>query len=164
MAQKKLRFNAEVKGDSILLDLFLPYKPQFPDGTKIVCEIKETKKPVRTVQQNRFLWGFVYRPVVDWLIDTGQEPDANKDSLHAFCLTEFEGGQFITKTLFGREYTVLEGATTTNMSQERFSLYIEKIIKHFSDLGFDWSHLNDADTSFIETKHIENPLIKILLN
>lgn len=150
------KFNAIIRDNSLLeVKMLNLFNKEFPVGSNVQVTLKGTKKEVRSIQQNRFLWGYIYRPVVEHLLEMG-EVDANKDDLHVFCLTQLQGFKFANKTLLGMNWTVLEKASTKTMSKEVFSQYVEKIIKYFAEeKGMQWDFLIEADTSVIETKHFQ---------
>ena len=86
-------------------------------------EIIIKKKNRRSNQQNRYLFGVVYKEIEVRLRELGNDIDV--EGVHEFCKFEFnevkifgEGGEVISK----------KGGSTTEMNKEEMSIYVDKII------------------------------------
>lgn len=90
---------------------------------KVVLEITEDK-PKRTLDQNAYLWGIVYKTISDYNGDT-------ENDLHEYLKRKLLPPKFIK--VLGKEVKV--PASTTDLSKSDFSDYIERIRAEVSHLG-----------------------------
>ena len=96
-------------------------------------EIIIRKKNTRTSQQNRYLFGVVYKEIQIQMNNLGN--DFTVEDVHDFCKDNFnkidvigQGGEIIGKI----------GVSTANMNKDEFSIYLDKIIFFAADtLGIE---------------------------
>lgn len=89
---------------------------KFKDGEKVTLEIT-SKRPKRTEQQNRYLWGVYYALISE---ETGEQ---DIEGLHTYFK-----GMFLTKEIKevrGQKVRITE--STTNLSVGQFCNYVLKI-------------------------------------
>jgi hypothetical protein len=84
----------------------------------------ELVRGIRTLNQNAYLWGVVYKLIAD---DTGH----SENEIHLFCKKKFMKRKFLK--VLGEE--IEEERTTTRMSKNEFSEYVEAIRAHFAEFG-----------------------------
>jgi len=87
--------------------------------------IKEKADSNRSLEANKFLWGRLYKSISQF---TGYLPM----EVHLLC-----GHLFLTEQKTINEVQVPYVRSTTDLSVEEFSLYIQQIESYFSQLG--WS-------------------------
>ena len=87
--------------------------------------IKEKADNGRSLEANKFLWGKLYKSISNF---TGYLPM----EVHLLC-----GHLFLTEQKTINEVQVPYVRSTTDLSVEEFSLYIQQIESYFSQLG--WS-------------------------
>jgi len=98
------------------------------DGMPVSVTIeKETHK--RSNQQNRFLWGIVYKTISDF---TGYD----EDEVHALCKEKFNPKFLnIVNVNTGEETEERIAGSTAKLSTKDFIEYVEKIQRYFAGLG-----------------------------
>ena len=92
-------------------------------------------KPSRSQQQNRYLFGVVYKTI----LETGQLQGWELEDIHEFLLGEFSGWE--TLEGFGRKRMKPIRRSST-MSKDEFSKYIDFIQRKMAGLGI---FIEDAD-------------------
>jgi len=94
-------------------------------------------KPSRSQQQNRYLWGVIYKTI----LDAGQLQGWDADDLHEYLLGEWSGWEVIEG--FGRKrMKPIQRSSTLN--KEQFSAYVDFIQRKMAELGV---YIPDADKS-----------------
>ena len=92
--------------------------------TNLVYTAPKCYKPNRSSQQNAYLWGVVYKSILDHFIATGIYEYTSED------LHEFLKGRFLThkgKVLDDGENIMVVGVRSNNLDKEEFSNYIQLI-------------------------------------
>ena len=92
--------------------------------TNVVYSAPKQFKPNRSQQQNAYLWGVVYKSILDHFIATGIYEYTSED------LHEFLKGRFLThkgKVLDDGENIMVVGVRSNNLDKEEFSNYIQLI-------------------------------------
>lgn len=85
-------------------------------------------KPSRSHQQNRYLWGVIYRTI----LDAGQLEGWDPDDLHEYLLGEWSGWEVIEG--FGkRRMKPVHRSSTLN--KEQFAEYIAFIQRKMAEIG-----------------------------
>jgi hypothetical protein len=84
----------------------------------------ERVRGIRTLNQNSWLWGVVYKTIADWCGHT-------EDDVHLFCKKKFLKRKF--KKVLGEELE--EERSTSHLSKTEFSDYVEQIRAHFAEDG-----------------------------
>ncbi len=96
-----------------------------------VCEHKVS----RSHQQNKYLWGVIYRTI----LDAGQLQGWDADDLHEYLLGEWSGWEVIEG--FGRKrMKPIQRSSTLN--KEQFSAYVDFIQRKMAEIGI---YIPDAD-------------------
>ena len=96
------------------------------EGKVLQVTIKEkVKGDKRSIEANKFLWGRLYKSISNF---TGYLPM----EVHLLC-----GHLFLTEQKTINEVQVPYVRSTTDLTVEEFSLYIQQIESYFSQLG--WS-------------------------
>lgn len=94
-------------------------------------------KPSRSAQQNKYLWGVIYKTI----LDAGQLQGWDADDLHEYLLGEWSGWEVIEG--FGRKrMKPIQRSSTLN--KEQFSAYVDFIQRKMAELGI---YVPDADKS-----------------
>lgn len=93
----------------------------FPD---CAVELIVKKKNRRSTQQNRYLFGVVYKEMEIRLKDLGNDVDT--ETIHEWCKQRFNPKYILG---VGGEILSTVGDTTTEMNKSEFSEYVDKIIR-----------------------------------
>lgn len=118
-------FHGELKAGKLSLnarDLFDKYLKSLKDGA-VVVEVYP-RKNFRTIDQNAFLWGWVYPPIVDHTGETAE-------SLHEVFKQMFLPKKTIT--IRGNQYLV--PVSSTELSKQEFSEFIERILTEAAEMN-----------------------------
>lgn len=92
-------------------------------------------KPSRSQQQNKYLWGVIYKTI----LDTGSLQGWDTDDLHEYLLGEWSGWEVIEG--FGKKrMKPIQRSSTLN--KEQFSAYVDFIQRKMAELGI---FIPDAD-------------------
>ena len=92
--------------------------------TNVVYSAPKQVKPNRSQQQNAYLWGVVYKSILDHFIATGIYEYSSED------LHEFLKARFLThkgKVLDDGENIMVVGVRSNNLDKEEFTNYIQLI-------------------------------------
>ena len=92
-------------------------------------------KPSRSQQQNKYLWGVIYRTI----LDAGQLQGWDADDLHEYLLGEWSGWEVIEG--FGRK-RMKPIRRSSALNKEEFSAYVDFIQRKMAELGI---FIPDAD-------------------
>jgi hypothetical protein len=103
----------------------------------------ELVRGIRTLNQNAYLWGVVYKLIAD---DTGH----SENEIHLFCKKKFMKRKFLK--VLGEE--IEEERTTTRMSKIEFSEYVEAIRAHFAEFGIIKVLTTCIDMLVVETSQL----------
>lgn len=94
-------------------------------------------KPSRSAQQNKYLWGVIYKTI----LEAGQLQGWDADDLHEYLLGEWSGWEVIEG--FGRKrMKPIQRSSTLN--KEQFSAYVDFIQRKMAEMGI---YVPDADKS-----------------
>jgi hypothetical protein len=85
-------------------------------------------KPSRSQQQNKYLWGVIYKTI----LDAGQLQGWDADDLHEYLLGEWSGWEVIEG--FGRKRMKPIQRSST-LTKEQFSAYVDFIQRKMAELG-----------------------------
>jgi len=98
------------------------FEADLKDFKDCTVELSVKKKNRRSTQQNRYLFGVVYKEMEIKLRELGNDVDV--ETIHEWCKQKFNA-----KYILGPSAEVLTtiGDTTTEMNKEQFSEYIDKI-------------------------------------
>lgn len=92
-------------------------------------------KPSRSMQQNRYLWGVIYRTI----LDSGQLQGWDAEDVHEYLLGEWSGWEVLQG--FGKKrMKPIQRSSTLNKQQ--FSEYVDFIQRKMATLGI---FIPDAD-------------------
>lgn len=92
-------------------------------------------KPSRSMQQNRYLWGVIYRTI----LDSGQLQGWDAEDVHEYLLGEWSGWEVLQG--FGKKrMKPIQRSSTLNKQQ--FSEYVDFIQRKMSSVGI---FIPDAD-------------------
>lgn len=92
-------------------------------------------KPSRSQQQNKYLWGVIYKTI----LEAGQLQGWDADDLHEYLLGEWSGWEIIEG--FGRKRMKPVQRSST-LNKEQFSAYVDFIQRKMSEIGI---FIPDAD-------------------
>jgi len=115
-------------------------------GSYVVTIEKEKSK--RSLDQNSYLWGVVYKTISDYNGDTVND-------LHAYFKRVCLPPEF--KKVMGKEFKV--PASTTELSKADFGNYIERIRAEVAPMGIIIPEANNKEEFDIQTIHsnLEKP-------
>jgi len=87
-------------------------------------EITIKKKNRRSTQQNRYLWGVVYKEVEIRMRELGNDVDSN-------LVHDFFKDKFLQKELVGQGGEVIDSipGSSAELNKEDFGIYVDKIIE-----------------------------------
>lgn len=94
-------------------------------------------KPSRSAQQNRYLWGVIYKTI----LDTGRLQGWDADDLHEYLLGEWSGWEVLEG--FGKK-RLRPVRRSSVLTKEEFSAYVDFIQRKMAELGI---YVPDADKS-----------------
>lgn len=117
-------------------------------GKKLIVEV-ELEKSKRSLDQNSYLWGVVYKTIA---IETGHTENKIHQLMKRICLPP----KFIK--VMGKELKV--PASTTDLNKAEFGEYIEKIRAEVSSLGIVIPEANNKKEFDIKSIYPENTLGK----
>lgn len=92
-------------------------------------------KPSRSQQQNKYLWGVIYRTI----LDAGQLQGWDAEDVHEYLLGEWSGWEVIEG--FGRK-RMKPVRRSSNLTKEQFSEYVDFIQRKMAEIGI---YVPDAD-------------------
>lgn len=116
------------------------------DGKKLVVEV-ELEKSRRSLDQNAYLWGVVYKTIADYNGDT-------ENDLHEFFKRKCLPPKFVK--VLGKEIKI--PATTTDLNKIQFGEYIEKIRAEVAILGIIIPEADNKEGFDIPVIYPENNL------
>lgn len=83
------------------------------EGARVIVEI-DTPKNIRTAQQNKYLWGVVYKEISEYTGYTNEE------------VHQVFGERFLSYEKNGHKFV----KSTTKLSTKEFSQYVDKVIQY----------------------------------
>lgn len=106
-------------GNNHYLDWIKAEVAKFEHGTILVLDLKRHKNK-RSIPQNSYLWGVVYKVIAE-------ELGYDESDIHEYCKEKFLPKRELTNKITGEIFEAKE--STSKMDKEKFSKYIESILK-----------------------------------
>lgn len=94
-----------------------------------IVELTIRKKNKRSTQQNRYMFGVVYKELEIRMRELGNDVDV--DIVHEFCKERFNPEAILGP---GGEIIGNKGGSTTEMNKDQFGVYLDKIIKFAAEI------------------------------
>lgn len=113
-------------------------------GKKVVVEI-ELEKSKRSLDQNAYLWGVVYKTIADYNGDT-------ENDLHEYLKRKCLPPRFVK--VCGQEIKL--PASTTDLNKTQFGEYIEKIRAEVAPMGIIIPEANNKEEFDVKVAYPEN--------
>lgn len=106
-------------------------KPFF--GKKLLVSFEEQKYQ-RSKAANRWLWGVAYVTIAAWYRET-QGERISKEAIHAYTLHVILDSRIEVKEMFGKEIMIIHEKSTSQMTVQEFSEFMETLVKHWAEKG-----------------------------
>lgn len=105
-------------GNDYYIDWIRSEVSKFEKGTVLVLDLKRHKNK-RSIPQNSYLWGVVYKVI-------GDELGYDVNDIHEYCKDKFLPKRELTNKITGEIFEAKE--STSKMDKENFSKYLEGIL------------------------------------